>query len=185
MFLGRDAVVTRGNPRCCIVRSLRAGAENPRGYAMKLAYLCLACVIPLHAACGLEVSSRFGPGWGSAQEIARLHVPIEGCETGPLALAVINATDLHVELAIDGSDVEFWTDDAVFGEIAPQEVAYLCLSDTGSHSISGWAYSARFDELVEVEGDEGTFDWHGSFGASTPSSGRNDFKMTSVLFFLH
>jgi hypothetical protein len=135
------------------------------------------------SACVVEVHDH-GPYPEPSPYDARLDVPPEGCEYGPFSLALVNATDLFMEIYLDGYPVDFWAADSVYAELPPDATAYLCLEHTGVHAIEGYGYALRYGELVEVGGEGGRFYWSGSFGSSTTSSGRHEFWITPSLLYL-
>lgn len=146
----------------------------------------LVSILPavLVSACVVEVHDHYGPGSEPPQYVAQLDVPIAGCEYGPHSLALINATDMYMEMYVDGELMEFWAADGVYAELPPDAIAYMCLEHTGIHSFAGYGFVVRYGELVEVYGEGGRFVWTGSFGTSTASSGRHEFWITQSLLNL-
>ena len=141
----------------------------------------LSMLLILVAACDVEWDLT---GGGSQNE-AWLHVPPDGCETGPFSLALINKTDLYISMTIDGADIVFLDEGGyAYGELPPEMTAYLCLEETGTHSITGSAWALRYDELVPVEGDGGSFVWNADLGDSSLASGRHELAIDRALLIL-
>lgn len=143
----------------------------------------LLALIPLLSSCGVEVG--YGSDGPQPQHVARLHAPVEGCETGPLSFMIANETDTHLRLTLDGVGIEFLDDGGSYDVLAPGLHGFICLDDSGAHSVTGRAYAERYGRLVAIEGDDGSFVWNGRFGTATHSSGRHELAVTQALLILN
>jgi hypothetical protein len=134
-----------------------------------------ALALSVHA-CTFQLSYD-GPGSNDAY----LHVPPEGCETGPFSLSIANQTDLHLAVELDGVGIAFVDEAGSYDLLEPRATAFLCLEYTGDHAVSGQAYADRFGELVAVSPPDGDFIWEGTFGVAVGPSGRHAFIIDQSL----
>ncbi|HTK05174.1 MAG TPA: hypothetical protein VL500_06310 [Candidatus Eisenbacteria bacterium] len=117
---------------------------------------------------------------GPPQSWAWLHTPPYGCDSGPNALAIANDTDKHMRVVLDGEELQVRGAYGILPTLPPRTVAYVCLAHTGTHSLSGIAYSLRFGQLQEIEGIYGRFDYRGPLAGEPQPNGSVSFHINSV-----
>lgn len=124
-----------------------------------------------------------GPGGmptGYPQTYAWLEKRVPGCETGPLAVKIMNhTTDYFVKLMVDGEELQvFGSQGPLPGFIPPQTAVWICLAKTGDVNFAGIAFVKRpvgptgTYSLQEVTGDKGRFSFTLNLG---PVAGAEPF----------
>lgn len=83
--------------------------------------------------------------------IAKTAKAADGCESGPGGLEIRNATDLHLQLAVDGDEVMILGPKNVQLALAPKRSIFLCLDPSRPHIVTGTAYAAKAGKLYEAE----------------------------------
>jgi hypothetical protein len=130
---------------------------------------------------------------GYPQSYAWLDKRVPGCESGPLAVRIMNQTDYFVKFMVDGVELQvFGAQGPLPGFIPPSSTAWICLAKNGDVALSGIAYVKRPNgptgtySLQEVDGDLGRFNLVRSFGPATDSVlGHHQFPMDNMTFFFN
>lgn len=146
---------------------------------MRTSFAFFLLLAVLLTGCNIQYSHNGGYYDGYSQSVAQLYYPPAGCEDGPLSVAIINRTQMYMEMTIDGEYIDFVDDYGSYAQLEPQATAFLCLENTGVHAITGQAYVERYGELRKVAGRDGDFTWTGSFGTEARFNGRNEFVITA------
>lgn len=84
------------------------------------------------------------------QSLARTYSVAGGCEQGPGGLALVNTTEFHLALRVNGEDVVIFGTNGAATAVAPKAKVFLCLDSTKDHEIKGTALAAKGDALFQV-----------------------------------
>lgn len=114
---------------------------------------------------------------GPPQSWAWLHTAPLGCNSGPHSLMIANDTTHHMRVVLDGEDLQVRGAYGVLPTLPPNSAVYVCLSHLGTHSLSGVAYSLRFGQLQEIEGDPGSFNFRGPLAGEPQPNGSVRFRI--------
>lgn len=84
------------------------------------------------------------------QSVARTYSVAGGCEQGPGGLALVNTTEFHLALRVNGEDVVVFGADGAANAVPPKAKIFLCLDSSKDHVIKGTALAAKGDALFLV-----------------------------------
>lgn len=84
------------------------------------------------------------------ESLARTYSVAGGCEQGPGGLALVNATEFHLALRVNGEDVVIFGTNGAATAVAPKAKVFLCLDASKEHVIKGTALAAKGDALFLV-----------------------------------
>lgn len=114
---------------------------------------------------------------GPPQSWAWMHTPPLGCDSGPSSLMIANDTQYHMRVVLDGEDLQVRGAYGIMPTLPPGAAAYVCLAHTGAHTLSGVAFSVRYGQLQEVEGEYGRFTYRGPLDGETQGNGSHQFHI--------
>ena len=80
------------------------------------------------------------------------HSP-SGCENGPGAVHVTNATEFPVTLTVDGEPVTTLGVGEIRRFVGPRSTVYLCLDPSRPHAFEGFALKRVNDDLYAIPND--------------------------------
>lgn len=84
------------------------------------------------------------------QSLAKTYTVPGGCEQGPGGLALVNTTEFHLALRVNGEDVVIFGTNGAATAVAPKAKVFLCLDASKEHEIKGTALAAKGDALFQV-----------------------------------
>jgi hypothetical protein len=127
---------------------------------------------------------------GYPQHYAFLEKRVPGCESGPLAVKIMNHTDYFVKLMVDGVELAVFSSQGPLpGFVPPHAAVWICLAKNGETNFTGIAFVRRpigatgTYALQEVEGDLGRFNRTWNFGPATDAVlGHHQFPFDNETF---